>query len=118
MRFVGDLDRRERVGVYRAARAFVQTARRRVFAEELLWALVAGCVGIVEYHAGSSAHELVEHYLEPGGNRDRGFRTTSEQELAAAIREAASLETMREHFAEPHPDEQVTHPSLRDESID
>jgi thioredoxin reductase len=30
-------------------------------------------------------------------------------------REARSLETMRERFADPHPDEQVTHPSLRDD---
>ncbi|AUV83865.1 thioredoxin reductase [Salinigranum rubrum] len=30
-------------------------------------------------------------------------------------REARSLETMRERFAEPHPDDQVTHPSLRDD---
>jgi thioredoxin reductase len=30
-------------------------------------------------------------------------------------REAASLATMRERFADPHPDEQVTHPSLRDD---
>jgi len=30
-------------------------------------------------------------------------------------RETRSLETMRERFAEPHPDDQVTHPSLRDE---
>jgi len=30
-------------------------------------------------------------------------------------REGRSLETMRERFAEPHPDDQVTHPSLRDE---
>ena len=39
-------------------------------------------------------------------------------EAERAEREAASLETMRERFAEPHPDEQVTHPSLRDESTD
>lgn len=30
-------------------------------------------------------------------------------------RERRSLERMREQFAEPHPDEQVTHPSLRDD---
>jgi len=29
-------------------------------------------------------------------------------------REAASLEVMRERFAEPHPEEQVTHPSLEE----
>ncbi|WP_123538379.1 FAD-binding protein [Halosimplex salinum] len=31
-------------------------------------------------------------------------------------REAASLDAMSEYFAEPHPDEQETHPSLREES--
>jgi len=92
--WLGECSREQRVAVYRGAHVFAQTAEECLFAEELLWALVAGCVGIVEYHAGSSAHELVEHYLEPGGNRDRGFRTTSEQELAAAIREAASLERL------------------------
>lgn len=30
-------------------------------------------------------------------------------------RERRALETMRDRFAEPHPDEQVTHPSLREE---
>jgi thioredoxin reductase (NADPH) len=30
-------------------------------------------------------------------------------------REAASLEAMQDRFAEPHPDDQVTHPSLREE---
>lgn len=30
-------------------------------------------------------------------------------------REQRALETMRERFADPHPDEQVTHPSLRDD---
>jgi len=78
VRFVGDLDREARVGVYRAARAFVQTARRCVFATELLWALACGCVGVVEYHADSSAHELVER-------RDRGVRTTADTELVDAL---------------------------------
>ncbi len=31
-------------------------------------------------------------------------------------REAASLDAMSEYFAEPHPDEQETHPSLRDDA--
>ncbi|NHN42287.1 glycosyltransferase family 4 protein [Halorubellus sp. JP-L1] len=92
--WLGECSRDQRVAVYRGAHVFAQTADECLFAEELLWALASGCVGIVEYHAGSSAHELVEHYLEPGGNRDRGFRTTSEQELAAAIRDAASLERL------------------------
>jgi thioredoxin reductase (NADPH) len=36
-------------------------------------------------------------------------------EAERADREARSLEVMRERFAEPHPDEQVTHPSLSEE---
>jgi len=31
------------------------------------------------------------------------------------LREEASLERMREQFDEPHPGEQLTHPSLRDD---
>ncbi|WIV68695.1 glycosyltransferase [Natrialbaceae archaeon AArc-T1-2] len=83
--FVGEADREERIAIYRSAHVFAQTARRCVFPTELLWALAAGCVGIVEYHADSSAHELVE-------GRDRGFRTTSEDELTDAILEAGALE--------------------------
>jgi glycosyltransferase involved in cell wall biosynthesis len=93
--FVGEMDRQERVGVYRGARAFVQTARECAFATELLWALACGCVGIVEYHADSSAHELVE-------GRERGFRTTNETELTDAIRRAGDPErlTVDEEFDE------------------
>ncbi|WP_135820310.1 glycosyltransferase family 4 protein [Halostella litorea] len=82
--FVGECDRDERIAVYRDAHVFAQTATRCAFPTELAWALAAGCVGIVEYHADSSAHELVE-------NRERGFRTTSEQELADAIVDAGDL---------------------------
>ncbi|SNZ15909.1 Glycosyltransferase involved in cell wall bisynthesis [Natronoarchaeum philippinense] len=92
--FVGELSREERVSIYRNAHVFVQTAHQCRFATELAWALACGCVGIVEYHADSSAHELVE-------GRERGFRTTSEQELADAIREAGEMEslTVDEEFA-------------------
>ena len=83
--FVGDLELEERIAIYRGAHVFVQTARHCVFPTELLRALAAGCVGIVEYHVDSSAHELVE-------GRKRGFRTTSEDELASAIVEAGELE--------------------------
>lgn len=79
VRFVGDLALADRVGIFRAARAFVQTARRCVFPRDLLWALACGCVGVVEYHADSSAHELVE-------GRDRGVRTTGDTELVDALR--------------------------------
>ncbi|WP_255168729.1 glycosyltransferase [Natrononativus amylolyticus] len=83
--FAGDVSRDERLSIYRSARVFVQTATHCVFPEELLWALASGCVGVVEYHAASSAHELVE-------GRERGFRTTSEEELTSAIVEAGRLE--------------------------
>jgi len=82
--FVGECDRDERIAAYRDAHVFAQTATRCAFPTELAWALACGCVGIVEYHADSSAHELVE-------NRERGFRTTSEQELADAIVDAGDL---------------------------
>jgi glycosyltransferase involved in cell wall biosynthesis len=89
--WLGECTREQRIAVYRGAHIFAQTARECLFATELLWALSAGCIGIVEYHANSSAHELVAQYLEPGTNDERGFRTTSESELANAIREAADL---------------------------
>ncbi|KDE59878.1 glycosyl transferase family 1 [Halostagnicola sp. A56] len=85
VRFAGECSREERVAVYRGAHVFAQTAERCVFPTEMLWALASGCVGIVEYHADSSAHELVEGW-------DRGFRTTSEQELTNAIISAGDLE--------------------------
>ncbi len=83
--FAGELPREERIAVYRGAHVFAQTAEHCVFPTEMLWALAAGCVGIVEYHADSSAHELVEGW-------DRGFRTTSEEELTNAIVAAGDLE--------------------------
>ncbi|WP_323191838.1 glycosyltransferase family 4 protein [Halostella sp. PRR32] len=85
--FAGSCARDERIAIYRGAHVFVQTAVQCAFPTELLWALASGCIGIVEYHAASSAHELVE-------NRTRGFRTTSEQELAAAIADAGDLERL------------------------
>ncbi|MFP8958512.1 glycosyltransferase [Natrialbaceae archaeon A-CW3] len=93
--FNGEASREERIAAYRSAHVFVQTATECVFPTELAWALGAGCIGIVEYHANSSAHELVEGW-------DRGFRTTSEQELADAILEAGSLEhrTYDDSFAD------------------
>jgi glycosyltransferase involved in cell wall biosynthesis len=82
--FVGDLDREERVAVYRGAHTFVQTARHETFADELLWALAAGCVGIVEYQKDSSAHELVER-------RERGIRVTDMEALDEAIADSWEL---------------------------
>jgi glycosyltransferase involved in cell wall biosynthesis len=83
--FAGDVPRSERIATYRGAHTFVQTAYRETFATELLWALACGCVGIVEYQAQSSAHELIETY-------ERSFRVTDDQELAAAIVEAGGYD--------------------------
>ena len=93
--FLGDVSEERRIAVYKGAHVFAHTARYTPFATELLRALACGCVGIVEYHANSSAHELIEH-------RERGFRVTSESELADAIQAAADFPRMEvdEEFAE------------------
>lgn len=85
VRFEGDCDRERRVSLYRGAHAFVQTALREQFATELLWALACGCVGIVEYQAESSAHELIEHH-------ERAYRVTSPQQIADAIVDAGEFD--------------------------
>jgi len=83
--FVGEQPIDRRVALYRGAHVFVQTAYRASFATELLWALASGCVGIVEYQAESSAHELVE-------NHPRGSRVTDPEGIADAIADARSFE--------------------------
>jgi glycosyltransferase involved in cell wall biosynthesis len=80
--FVGDLPPAEFVPILKGARVFAQTAEHEPFATELLWALACGCIGLVEYQAGSSAHELVT-------GEGRGRRVTSPQELASAISASA-----------------------------
>jgi hypothetical protein len=47
-----------------------------------MWALAAGCVGVVEYQPGSAAHELVEGH-------ERGLLATSPEELETALLSAA-----------------------------
>lgn len=95
VQFVGDQPPEDRIARYRGAHVFVQTAEREPFARELLWALAAGCVGVVEYQAESSAHELVEH-------RDRGIRTTNDRELTDAIVSAGEMDRaeVNEGFAD------------------
>jgi glycosyltransferase involved in cell wall biosynthesis len=85
--FVGALPLEERLSRYRSAQVFVQTAHRDCFATELLWALACGCVGVVEYQADSSAHELIEH-------QERGLRTTNDRELTDAIVQAAEMDRL------------------------
>jgi glycosyltransferase involved in cell wall biosynthesis len=92
--FVGELPLEATIARLRGAHVFVQTARREPFARNLLWALACGCVGVVQYEEHSAAHELVEGH-------ERGFRTTTDVELAEVLKEAASLEHRRidEDFA-------------------
>lgn len=92
--FLGDLPPREFVPILKGAHAFAQTATHEPFATGLLWALACGCIGIVQYQAGSSAHELVE-------NVERGRRVTDPQELADTIVTCRSVphETVNESFS-------------------
>lgn len=82
---VPDPDRRERLAYYRGASAFVQTAPVCPFPLELLRAMAAGCVGVVQYQERSSAHELVEAH-------PRGELISTPEELAEAITAAAGRE--------------------------
>jgi glycosyltransferase involved in cell wall biosynthesis len=105
--FAGDIDREERVALYKSAHTFVQTAYRENFATELLWALACGCVGIVEYQAESSAHELIETY-------ERSFRVTDDEGVAEAIAEAGQYDRreMDESLAE------YDHEAILDQYLD
>lgn len=85
--FLGDKPIERRLALFRGAHVAVHTAIHAPFAHEFLWALACGCVGIAEYHAESSAHELVER-------RDRGARVTDEAELAEEIEGAADQERL------------------------
>jgi len=81
--FLGDLPLAGAVPIMKGGHLFAQTASREPFATELLLALACGCVGLVEYQAESSAHELVE-------GRERGARATSPEELADELAAAAT----------------------------
>ncbi|MFA9517697.1 glycosyltransferase family 4 protein [Halopenitus sp. H-Gu1] len=91
--FLGATPIDERVSIFKGAHVAVQTATRETFASDLLWALACGCVGLVEYQADSSAHELAEA-------RERGRLVTSPRELADAFLEAGSApsRTVDERF--------------------
>ncbi|ALG81605.1 glycosyltransferase [Halanaeroarchaeum sulfurireducens] len=93
--FVGERSIDERIALFKNAHVYVHTAEYTPFAVDLLRALAAGCVGLVEYHAESSAHELVEQ-------RRRGFTATSAQELTERLAAAGDLERLNvdESFAE------------------
>jgi thioredoxin reductase len=53
------------------------------------------------------------YFTDRGRDLPPGCEEIDEDERGR--REARSLETMQERFAEPHPDEQATHPSLQEE---
>ena len=84
-KFVDTLEPERFVPILKGARVFVQTAAREPFARYLLWALSCGCVGVVEYQARSSAHELAEKH-------DRGVPITQSQQIASAIAGVAKRE--------------------------
>lgn len=83
--FQGRCALEERLAIYRGAHVFVQTARRCRRPTALARALACGCVGIVEYHADSCAHELI-------AGRERATGVTSAEDLPVAITDAASFE--------------------------
>jgi glycosyltransferase involved in cell wall biosynthesis len=85
--FVGEQPVEQRIALFKNAHVYVHTAEYTPFAVDLLRALAAGCVGIVEYHANSSAHELVEQ-------RQRGFTATSAQELTERLVQAGDLDRL------------------------
>ncbi|SNR42742.1 glycosyltransferase [Halorubrum vacuolatum] len=84
VQFLGDLPLEERVSILKGTHVAVATATRETFPTELLWALACGCVGLVEYQADSSAHELVEGW-------PRGRLVTSPSELADEFVTVAGL---------------------------
>lgn len=82
--FYGSMELEQFVSTLKGAHVFAQTASVEPFARELLWALACGCVGVVEYQARSSAHELLEDY-------ERGARVTDPEGIAAEIESAAEI---------------------------
>lgn len=85
--FIGAQPLERRIGIFKGAHVAVHTATYSPFPTDFLRALACGCVGIAEYQENSSAHELIVQ-------RPRGFRTTSESELANAIQESGSIENL------------------------
>ena len=86
--FLGDRPLDERVSVFKGTHVVAGTATWETFPTELLWALACGCVGLVEYQADSSAHELLE-------GRTRGRLVTSPAELADEFLAVGDLERKR-----------------------
>ncbi|QLC33887.1 glycosyltransferase [Halarchaeum sp. CBA1220] len=85
--FVGEQSLDDRLALFKGAHVYAQTAYRTSFPTDLLRALACGCVGVVEYHADSAAHELVE-------GDARGFLATSDEELVDCLRDATDVERL------------------------
>lgn len=85
VRVVTDPTRRERIAAYRGASVFVQTEETCAYPTELMWALAAGCVGIVQFQPRSSAPALA-------GSLGRGRLVSTMDELPAALDEAFAME--------------------------
>jgi glycosyltransferase involved in cell wall biosynthesis len=85
--FIGAQPLERRIGIFKGAHVAVHTATYSPFPTDFLRALACGCVGIAEYQENSSAHELIVQ-------QPRGFRTTSESELASSIQESGSIEKL------------------------
>ncbi|MEF8824787.1 MAG: FAD-binding protein [Halapricum sp.] len=129
--YLADLDG---VGVIDRAKTFVDTDERGRAGVDGLYAAgrlaekphqAAVCAGhgaevaitVLEDDERPFYHDWVApegYFTDRGRDLPPGCEEISEDERRQ--REEQSLETMRARFAEPHPDEQVTHPSLRDDS--
>ncbi|GAB7089785.1 glycosyltransferase [Halorubrum luteum] len=105
--FLGDRPLEERVAVFKGTHVVVGAATWETFATELLWALACGCVGLVEYQADSSAHELLE-------GRARGRLVTSPAELADEFLAVGDLE--RKHVDRDF--ERYDHDAVRQRYLD
>jgi thioredoxin reductase len=130
---VGYLEGVDGVGIIDRGKSFVDTDERGRTGADGLYAAgrltekphqAAVCAGhgaevgvtILEDDDRPFYHDWVApegYFTDRGRDVPPGCEEVDEAERAT--REAQSLEVMRERFAEPHPDEQVTHPSLGEE---
>ncbi len=130
---VGYLEDVDGVGIIDRGKAFVDTDERGRTGVDGLYAAgrlaekphqAAVCAG----HGAEIGVTILEDddrpfyhdWVAPDGyftDRGRALPPGCEEiaEAERTDREARSLDVMRERFAEPHPDEQITHPSLGEE---
>ena len=130
---VGYLESVDGVGIIDRGKAFVDTDERGCTGVDGLYAAgrlaekphqAVVCAGhgaevgvtILEDDDRPFYHDWVTpegYFTDRGRELPPGCEEVDEAERTD--REARSLDVMRERFAEPHPDEQVTHPSLSEE---